>query len=366
MRPEGGFVTFQSDEIEVAVNTNTGLVDRYRVGGIDYVAPGAFEPVVMRDNEDPWGMTVHSFRDLVGRFSLMTAERGTRFSGITRGVMPSVRVIEDGAARAVVEAVFEFGDSQICQRYLLPKRGTQIGIETRVHWSEKDRMLKLAIPVPAGNYTYLGQVAYGSQELPSNGDEAVAQKWVAVVSEDGKRALTCINEGTYGSDFSQEHGLRLSLLRSPAYSAHPISDRPLVPQDRYTPRIDQGERLFRFWLDAGDAKERLDHIDRDSLVRNEKPFAISFFPAGLVEKAQPFAELSDDVVQMAAAKQAEDGDGLIVRLFEPTGRARKTTLTMPFCGLKHEVSLSAFEIKTLRIDPATLTVMEADLLERPL
>jgi alpha-mannosidase len=363
LQPAGDAITFRTDEIEVVVNTKTGLLDTYRVNGVDYVSPNAFEPIVIQDNEDPWGMTVHSFRNVVGRFRLMSPERGTAFSGVTRGTIPSVRVIEDGAVRAVIESVFEFGDSQVCQRYLLPKQGTQIGVETRVHWAEKDKMLKLSVPVPSGGYEYLGQVAYGFQELPSNGDEAVAQKWTAVVSKDGMRALTCINDGIYGSDFSED-GLRLTLLRSPAYSAHPIFDRPLVPQDRYTPRIDQGERLFRFWFDAGKADERLARIDREALVKNEKPFAISFFPAGLGKKAQPFVMLSDDAVQMTAAKRAEDGKGLIVRLFEPTGHARKTTLSMPFCGLEREVSLAAFEIKTLRIDPSSGTMAETDLLER--
>ncbi len=364
LQPEGDAITFRNGEIEVVINTKTGLVDSYKVNGVGQVAPGAFEPMVIQDNEDPWGMTVHSFGNVIGRFELMSPERGARFSGVKRDVIPSVRVIEDGAARVVVEAVFEYGDSQVCQRYMLPKHGTQIGLETRVHWAEKDKMLKLSVPVPEGEYAYVGQVAYGFQELPSNGDEAVAQKWTAVVTSDGSRALTCINDGTYGSDFSPVHGLRLTLLRSPAYSAHPIFDRPLVPQDRYTPRIDQGERLFRFWFNGGSADERLARIDREALVRNEKPFVISFFPAGLGKKAQPFAVLSDDAVQMTAAKQAEDGRGLIIRLFEPTGQARKTTLSLPFRGLEHEVSLSPFEIKTLRIDPETKTVVETDLLER--
>jgi len=108
----------------------------------------------------------------------------------------------------------------------------------------------------------------------------------------------------------------------------PTDPRPaLVPQDRYTVRIDQGERQFRFWINAGSADERLERIDREALVKNEKPFAMSFFPSGAGSRPKPFAELSDDVVQMSAAKPAEDGNGLIVRLYEPTGKPRTTTLS---------------------------------------
>lgn len=362
LKPEDGKITLKTPDLEVSVNTDTGLIDTYKVGGVDYITGRAFEPIVIQDNEDPWGMLSHSFRDVEGSFELMSDEAGTEFSGVKAGVIPSVRVIEDGDVRAVVEAMFGYGRSVICQRYMLPKQGAEIEVHTRVHWNEKDRMLKLAIPTTGSDCRYVGQTAFAVQELPANGDEAVAQKWTAVVTGDG-RALTCINDGTYASDFSED-GLRLTLLRSPAYAAHPISDRPMVPQDRYTVRIDQGERQFRFWINAGKAEERLKSIDREALVKNEKPFAMSFFPSGAGEKPKPFVELSDDVVQMSAAKPAEDGTGIIIRLYEPTGTPRATTLSLPFRGLKHEVSLAAWEIKTLRIDTTAGTFTETDLIER--
>lgn len=365
LAPQNGKIVFKTAEIEVVINCETGLIDTYRVDGVDYVGPNAFEPIVMMDNEDPWGGGTRSFRNLAGRFMLMSPEDGMRFSGVTKGTIPSVRVIEDGAARAVVEAVLEYGHSAICRRYMLPKSGTQIEVETRVHWNEKDRMMKLSVPVAAGCSRYLGQTAFGYHELPTNGDECVAQKWVAVVSSDGARALTCINDGVYGSDYSED-GLRLTLLRSSAYSGLPIGDRTIVPQDRSTPRIDQGERLFRFWVDAGRLPERLAAIDREALVMNEKPFALSFFPSGAGRELGSFITLSDDVTQMSAAKISEDGASLIVRLFEPTGSARSTVLSIPALGVKHKVSLKPFEIRTLRIDRGSGAVSECDLLERAL
>jgi alpha-mannosidase len=273
-----------------------------------------------------------------------------------------VRVIEDGPVRAVVEVVFAYHDSAICQHYILPKQGTELEIETRVHWNEKNRMLKLAIPTTGRNPRYLGQVAYGLAELPANGDEAVAQKWVAVVADEEDLAITCINEGVYGSDFS-EQGLRLSLLRSPAFAGHPIEDRPIVPQDRYLPRIDQGERLFRFWVNAGPINDRLSKIDREALVKNENPFSLSFFPAGLGQKPKPGLILSDDAVQFTAFKLAEDGLGWIIRLFEPTGQARSTILSLPCLSLEAQIELSPFEIKTLYLDQQSNSLFETNLME---
>ena len=358
-----GKIIFRGERVEAIVSTKTGFLDSYKINGVEYIGANAFEPLVMADDEDPWGMTVRSFREVADRFKLMSDEQGTKFSGAIDGVIPSVRVIEDGQVRTVVEAVFSCGDSAIVQQYLLPKVGTQLEVRTRVHWNEKDRMLKLSIPVPGDDSRYIGQVAYGVQELPTNGDEAVAQKWTAVVSDKRDTALSVINDGVYGSDFSED-GLRPTLLRSAGYCAHPIGDRKTLPQDRYMPRIDQGERLYRFWLDGGTVADRLSRVDREALVANERPYAMSFFPSGFGEAPRQLATLSDDVVQMTATKLAEDGNDLIIRLFEPTGSARTTTLSLPFCGIEKTIEMGAFEIKTLRISAAKRTITETDLLER--
>ena len=361
--PIDGHFGIKTDDLEATVSAETGLMDMYRIGGTDYVLPGAFLPLVIADNEDPWGMTVRSFRNVAGQFRLMTPEESAKFSAVRLDKLPPVRVIENGPARMVVEANFIYNHSMICQRYKLPKVSSEVEIETRVHWNEKNTMLKLQAQPMIDNAKYVGQVAYGAGELPSNGDEAVAQKWVAVVSENGNKTLTCINDGIYGSDFSED-GLRITLLRSPAYSGHPIMDRQIVPQDQYLPRIDQGERIFRFWMNAGSVAERLSHIDREALAHNEKPFVVSFFPSGAGTPLKSLANLSDDSILVTAIKMAEDGNGLIIRLFNPADSEAQTTLSLPTADMKIDLKFTPFEIKTLRIDLAAKSFAEVDLMEK--
>ena len=133
--------------------------------------------------------------------------------------------------------------------------------------------------------------------------------------------------------------------------------------DRYTPRIDQGERIFRFWFNAGPVTDRLKAIDREAMVKNEKPFALSFYPSGSGQKPKGGPTLSDSVVQLTALKRAENGNDLIVRLFNPTNRIRSTTLSMPFISMRKKVKLGSYEIKTLRIKPSKRSVIEVNLLE---
>lgn len=357
-----GLITIKTPSIEALVNCETGLVDTLAVDGFDYLKPNAFKLLAIADNEDPWETRYQSFREVAGAFELMSAEESTRFSGVTQGTLDAVRVIEGGDVRTVVEAMFRYRDSFAIIHYKFPKSGTEVELVLRVHWNEKSTMLKLSVPTVFEEASCLGQVAFGVQEFPATGRENVAQKWLAVSSGADDRALTCINSGTYGSDFADGE-LRLSLLRSAAYSGHPIGERSIVPQDRYTPRIDQGERIFRFWINAGAMSDRMELIDREALIHNEAPFAMSFCPSGAGEKPQPGITLSDSAVQLVAFKQAEASSDYIARLFEPTGRPRSTEVTIPALDLTWGVALSPFELKTYRIDPTTNSVREVTLME---
>jgi alpha-mannosidase len=362
IKPKNGKIEFRTERLNIAINTETSLVDRYTVDGIEYLKPGAFALLMIDDYDDPWGMQRKQYRDVIGRFEVMSPEDGTRFSGVTEGTLDSVRVVEDGDVRTVVECILKCADSFAVVTYRLPKEGTEVEIHVRVHWNEKSKMLKLAVPTVFEDAKYLGQVAYGVDELEPSGREVVSQKWQAVVSETDERAFTCIDDGIYGSDYLDGE-MRLNLLRSPAYCGHPFMERPIVRQDRYTPRIDQGERQYRFWFNAGGSEERLAHIDREALVHNEKPFAVSFNPPGIGKKPEPLATLSDDVIQLAAFKRAQKGQKYILRLFNPTGEERLTTLSLPTLGVEQEVTLGGYEIRTLSIGAKKKKLREADLME---
>jgi alpha-mannosidase len=225
-------------------------------------------------------------------------------------------------------------------------------------------MLKLSIPTVMSSALCLGQTAFGVSELPDNGDEAVAQKWAAIVSRDSDLALTCINDATYGLDMARGE-LRISLLRAPAHAGHPTGAGPITRQDRYTPRIDQGHHVFHFWLNAGSRSRRLAHVDREALARAERPFTLSFSPSGAGTRPAPGVVLSDRVIQVTAIKRAEDNGDLIIRLYEPTGRRRSTTMSIPFADAKTKVTLGPFEARTIRFSPRTSRFTVVDLLEQP-
>lgn len=362
----GDEFVFASDCFEVTINAKTGWIDSYRVDGADYLKHCAFEMLVIKDSADPWGMKVRSFREVDGFFELMNRVESAQFAGVDAEQLSPVRIIEDGVVRTVVEALFRYRRSAVCMRYKIPKSGAEIEVELRVHWMEKDSMLKLSVPTCLETGRCSGQTAYGVEEFDRCGEELAAQKWVMVTDESGDKTLTIINDRTYGFDF-QAGELRLSLLRSPAYSGHPVGlDIPIVPQDRFEPRLDQGEHLFRFWLNAGAAQSRSAAIDREAAVKNSPPQVLCAYPQGTGSMPKPGVYLSDETVVLTAMKYDDTGKLLIIRLFEPTGRTRQTTVSIPALNLEYDVSLDKFEIKTIAVDVKTGNIHEVNLLEERL
>lgn len=364
---DGGCYQFKGQDLEVEINRETGLIDRFIANGRSLVRPGAFCPIVIQDQDDAWGSQVQSFPNVIGRFERMSRARAERYSGVKNRKLEAVRVIEDGEVRTVVEALMQYGASTLCLTYRLPKRGTAMELEVAVNWNEQAKLLKLAVPTPFEDAEYVGQVAYGRDRFPTNGKEVVTQQWNGVVSQSRDAALTCVNDGIYGSDMTGSEW-RLTLLRSPGYSALPGGGRTnTMAQDRYSERIDQGSRRFRIWFDGGPAAERLAKVDREAQVLNEKPYALSYFPSGSGDGVQPLARLSDEVVQLTAMKQAEDGSGdYVLRLFEPTGKPRATVLELPVTGVSHRIELGPFEIKTLRLDRTGQKLKDCPLMEMEL
>ncbi len=365
--PDGGRVwRFTSDEAEWVVDAGTGLLRAGRTGGVATLGAGALRPLLLADDADPWGMRVRAFREVVGAFEPLSPEEAARWAGVAAPTLEPVRIIEQGPIRTVVESLLGYGRSRLRLRCAFPRHGRAFDVEVRIHWAETDRMLKLALPTPWVKGSVRGEVACGTETFTREGEELVAQRWVGVVSEEGRQALTVLNDGTHGFDFADGE-LRLSLLRAPAQAGHPVApDRPIVRGDRHTPRLDQGEHTFRFRIQAGPAAERLAAVGREALVFNEPFFALALNPPGKGARARPGIQLSGGSVLLSALKRAETGEGIVLRFFEPTGEGGSTRVSIPSLDLNFEVPLGPFELKTVVVDPATRTWRETDLLERTL
>lgn len=340
-------ILFDNGRMQVLVNVKTGLIDRYAVDGVDYLCPGALSPVAYADNPDPWHMDAPIYPDALGAFTLAEPKPArSYFDGSEVTAFP-VRIVEDGPIRMIVEAELIWKSSRIIQSYLLPKTGTSFEVSQHIIWNEADTMLKLEIPA-AIDGRYIGQGMFGSGELAQDGTECVSQKWCGLF--DRVHGLTIANTGVYGSH-CKGNTVSLSLLRSPGYACHPIEDRRLVHEERFIPRMDQGEHRLNFVICGGSAAERRRLVDFEAQVLNEAPFILSAFPSGNGSLPKQSVILSDPSVLLSAMYYDETNHDYIIRLWNTQDHANQVTAVIPLWNVRQEIKLNAFQFKTYRIHP---------------
>ncbi len=340
--------TFDNGTMQVLISKKTGLIDKYRVNGIDMLKPESAKITVFADDEDPWGMRTDGFKDRIGEFTLLSAEKANDFNGYPEETLENVRVIENGDVRLKIQAIFGYADSFAVVTYTIPKNGNYVDIKVRMISNNSSRFYKLTFDSTLDSPEFRGQTAFGTETLRTNGDEAVFQKWCGVF-ENGK-SIAVINKGAYGG--SVDGGkLNISLLRTPVNSAHPIGDRPLAYGDRSHDRIDIGEREFDFRLTADTA-----YIDMQSEIFNQPPIALSFFPSGLGEKKETAAEVTNPDIILSRFCETENG--IKIRLFNSSDKSAETDFII---GNKtFSVSFGAFEVRTFNYLNGELT--ETDMI----
>jgi len=263
--------------------------------------------------------------------------------------------------------VMKYNNSFICQRYYLPKKGTEIKITSKVYWNEKMKMLKMSVPTTLRDVEFVGQTAYGCEKLLTNGDEMVSHKWNTL--SDGTNAVSMINTGTYGSD-CKDGELRVSMLRSPGYSAgksdFSFRNPRIMPQDRFSPYIDQGEHDYEFCFNAGNAVKRMELIEREALTVNEKPMLLSFFPTGRGIKPVKLVEIKSGSAIVSAMKKGRGSNEYVIRFFNPVDEPVICKVVFPVIDKIFELELMGQEFKTFVINTESGAVNEADVLERVL
>ncbi len=326
----------------VEIDGETGLLKKYAIDGVTY-AENAFQLTAFSDNGDPWGMG-RSQQRRVGEgetsFELMTPP-----DGVFRG-MKSVQVIEDGPVYLGIEAFFTHEHTRARIAYKIWKNNDAVDVDVDLFFGDIDRIVKLKVPVTMDG-TLVGQTAFGTEPLYMDGRENVAHRFVAMT--DGTQSLSLMNNGVYGSHF-ENGALYMSLVRGVTYCAHPIADRPLLPADRFTRKIDQGEHRFAFRLCAL-PRHRLERAAQEFVQR---PYALNIFPLPHTPTAQPFdVRLTDDTVSLVTMKKAGNGRGILFRLLNNTDAPAETTLCINM--LAQKLAFGPFEVKTVRYHNGQLT-----------
>jgi alpha-mannosidase len=271
-------------------------------------------------------------------------------------------VEEAGPLRGTLRLVWRFYDSTITQRLSLAAGSPRIDFETEIDWQERQLLPKVAFPVNVRALKATYEVQFGVVERPTHWNtswdyarfEVVAHKW-ADLSE-GNYGVALLNDCKYGHDV-HENVLRLTLLKS-AIDPDPEADRG-CHQFTYSLLPHEGG-----WRTGGVTAEAyaLNYPLRSAVIPQPQP--------GDLAPAYSLATVDAPHVVLETVKQAEDGDGWIVRLYESRqyrNPAVRLTFGRPLrraveCNLVEEdeqpaayegstltFGIAPFEIKTFRV-----------------
>jgi alpha-mannosidase len=281
----------------------------------------------------------------------------------------SVEIVEAGPLRATLLIRRRILNSEIVQEVSLAQDSRRLDFATRIDWHERHILLKVAFPVEILAPTATFEVQWGNVERPTHRNtswdwarfESCAQKWVDL--SEGDYGVSLLNDGKYGHDV-RDNVLRLSLLRSPTQP---------------DPEADQGRHEFTYSLLPHERGWGLETVAaayalNDPLLVWED--GMRGEPGiGSEGVARSLVRVNRANVVIETVKQAEDGRGLIVRLYEsqrqrgpvtvtagfPLAAAWRTNLLeeaqaeVPVEGNSVAFPVKPYEIVTLRLAPAAET-----------
>ena len=273
----------------------------------------------------------------------------------------SIKVVEAGPLRAKLEIKRRLLNSDTIQRISLAYNSPQVDFDTWVDWREKHILFKVAFPVdllaPAATY----EIQWGNVQRPTHSNtswdwarfETCAQKWVDL--SEGDYGVSLLNDCKYGHDI-KGNVMRISLLRAPT-SPDPIAD--------------QGEHRFTYSLfpHAGSWDE--DTVQA-AYALNDPLIVVEGQGNGDETNLQSLISVNRPNIVIETVKQAEDGNGIIVRFYETQRQRGKVTLSTSFDlgevwranlledneeqlaanGRHVELYVTPYQIVTLRLIPA--------------
>jgi len=240
----------------------------------------------------------------------------------------SVNVVESGPLRATLEIKRRILNSTYTQRISLAYNSARLDFETNIMWQERHILLKVAFPVEVFSPVATYEIQWGNVQRPTHRNtswdwarfETCAHKWVDL--SEGNYGVSLLNDCKYGHDI-QGNLIRLSLLRSPTSP---------------DPEADQGEQRFTYSLfpHAGQWDER---TVAEAYALNDP--LIVFEPTEKRQAKKPASALASSLISsnspniiIETIKQAEDGQGLIVRFYESQRQRGEVTLTTSFAVKK--------------------------------
>lgn len=223
---------------------------------------------------------------------------------------------EDGPVRTTLELTWKCSQSTISQKIHFYAQSRRIDFETSADWKEHQHLLKAEFPVDihADEATFEVQFGNVTRKVHTNTSwdkarfESCAQKWMDF--SEGHYGVSLLNDCKYGH--SVIHGtIGLTLIKC-GVEPNPNAD---VENHQFTYALYPHSET---WKQAGTVREAYN--------LNQPAYAV---PGGEVGRTMGYASVDKPNVVLETLKQAEDGNGIVARLYECENGRTHATLTVP-------------------------------------
>ncbi|MFC1614260.1 alpha-mannosidase [Gemmatimonadota bacterium] len=236
-----------------------------------------------------------------------------------------IEVTEEGPLRATVRVERKIMGSPYVQTFSLDYNSPRLDIGTTIEWRERHVVLKAAFPVEVFSPTATYEIQWGNVERPTHRNtswdwarfEVCAQKWVDL--SEGGYGVSLLNDCKYGHDV-RDNVVRVTLLRGPT-----------VPD----PEADKGTHRFSYSLlphaggwDIATVAAAYQLNDPPIVYLNETSSKNSLPEAGSLLAGLVSTDNGNVIVE--TIKRGEDGNSIVVRLYEYRRSRGRVTLKTGF------------------------------------
>ena len=283
--------------------------------GEDGTLHGVFDREAGREVLAARANQLWAYTDKPRNWEAWDVDEGYEQEGEEISSVESVEVVESGPLRASVRVVRRWRGSTIVQTYRLLSGSRRLDVESYVDWRERRVLLRTLFPLAVRSHETTSETMFGALRRPTHHNtpwdatrfEVSAHRFCDL-SEPGY-GVALLNDGKYGHS-AKGNVLGISLLRSPLYP---------------DPFADEGEHRFTYALFPHPGDWTAAGVAREAFALNAP-----LFPVRAQEDTLPrgFSLVEAEGLELAlgSLKLAEDGDAVILRLYEPHGARGECTL----------------------------------------
>lgn len=277
---------------------------------------------------------------------------------------------------AVLVQTYHYNQSELVQEISLTAGSRNLVFNSRLNWLEPASMLRARFPIAVHAESSTSEIQFGAIQRPTHRnttwdlarDETAAHKYVDL--SQGDYGVALLNDCKYGHRL-KGNVIDLNLLRSAPYPGPKlVKDEDVQPGQPHHGYTDQGEHTFSYALYPHPGNHTAGQVARAGYEFNiPLRQVVTDAHRGSHPASASFLSVGADNVIVEAIKKAEEGDGIIIRMYEASHAGVKSGLTfgiapesveevnlmeetlrqLPFQGRSLVLDFAPYEIKTIKV-----------------